>query len=175
MVAIGDRCWFAENLRTTQYATGTSIISSAYAYPDNNASFLDDFGRLYRGACVINNSQSICPSFWHIPTSADYDSLLANYPNANAVKASPDDDWQWNGTNESGLTLVPAGYANVSPTYSACSVAADNWYELGFNGLGIYFYNAPSGNRYFRVNNTEDYYSNSMNNGSFYSIRCVKD
>lgn len=171
LVAIGDRCWFAENLRTTQYATGTSIASAQYTYPDNNASFLDDFGRLY--SCSITNTQSICPSFWHIATYADYDSLIVLYPNANSVKAAPDDDWQWNGTNESGLTLVPAGRANTS---SSCS-AATGWSSVGFNGTGSYWYKTSSGGyRIFQIDNTESHSTASAENYfRFHAVRCVKD
>ena len=64
LVAIGDQCWFAENLRTEHYANGDAIpgelsnsewqntTEGAQAIYSNDASNLADYGRLYNWYAV---------------------------------------------------------------------------------------------------------------------------
>ena len=59
VVEIGDQCWFAENLRTTDYADGSAIpevtddatwsglSSGARSDYDNDASNVATYGRMY--------------------------------------------------------------------------------------------------------------------------------
>ena len=90
LVAIGDQCWFAENLRNEHYANGDPIpgelsdgdwssttdgamtvygegTSTVYSGSDDEVSNLADYGRLYNWYAV-NDSRGLCPSGWHVPT-----------------------------------------------------------------------------------------------------------
>lgn len=95
LVAIGNQCWFAENLRTSQYANGDSIpigladidwvatyfgATSIYAEGtdvivetsnSNVEENLINYGRLYNWHAV-NDSRGLCPSGWHVPTDSDW-------------------------------------------------------------------------------------------------------
>jgi len=98
IVAIGDQCWFAENLRTERYANGDSIPSqlsdsdwfstangavAVFGEDEGCESYstegdgcdpewsLDQFGRLYNWYAV-NDSRGLCPSGWHVPTDSAY-------------------------------------------------------------------------------------------------------
>lgn len=67
-VKIGDRCWFAENLRKFT-ATG----SKCYNDDENNCA---KYGRLYNWNTAVNTTvQGICPKGWHVPTDAEWAQL----------------------------------------------------------------------------------------------------
>ena len=86
LVAIGDQCWFAENLRTEHYANGDAIpgelsdgewsstTAGAQAIYNNDASNLADYGRLYNWYAV-DDARGLCPSGWHVPTDGEYMTL----------------------------------------------------------------------------------------------------
>lgn len=83
IVAIGGNIWMAENLRTTKFTDGTAIplvtgeaewaalSSSAYCWPENNASNKSTLGGLYNGYAVFE-TRGLCPTGWHIPTDAEW-------------------------------------------------------------------------------------------------------
>ena len=93
-VQIGNQCWMKENLRTTQYANGTSIAlgsststTTAYCYyPNNDQSNVPIYGYLYNWPAVMGNSstssanpsgvQGICPTGWHVPSDAEWAQLI---------------------------------------------------------------------------------------------------
>jgi len=102
VVEIGDQCWFAENLRTTEYGNGDVIpagltdsewgstasgatavygegSSSCYDYsPDNDAcdeaQSLEEYGRLYNWYAV-DDARGLCPTGWHVPTDGEWTDL----------------------------------------------------------------------------------------------------
>jgi len=89
LVAIGDQCWFAENLRNEHYANGDAIAgelneemwenadltnSGAQAIYANNSSHLATYGRLYNWYAV-DDARGLCPSGWHVPTDGEYMTL----------------------------------------------------------------------------------------------------
>ena len=102
VVFIGDQCWFAENLRTTIYASGDTIPSgfteSQWASADNEATAvygelsgtclnfspdidacdeiqsLAEYGRLYNWFAV-DDERGLCPSGWHVPTDGEWTEL----------------------------------------------------------------------------------------------------
>ena len=81
LVAIGDQCWFAENLRNEHYANGDAIPgdlsdvsgrsttngAQARLYNNDVQSNLADYGRLYNWYAV-DDARGLCPSGWHVPT-----------------------------------------------------------------------------------------------------------
>lgn len=98
IVAIGDQCWFAENLRTERYANGDSIpsqLSDSDWFSTTNGAVavfgedagcesystegdgcdpewsLNEFGRLYNWYAV-DDSRGLCPSGWHVPSDSAY-------------------------------------------------------------------------------------------------------
>lgn len=135
LVAIGDQCWFAENLRTEFYANGDAIpgelsdneweitINGAQAIYDNNPAKLADYGRLYN-AHAVDDSRGLCPSGWHVPTDGEFMTLelelgmSQGWVNATGwrgtdqgtqMKSSVTNSPSWNGTNESGFSGLSGG------------------------------------------------------------------
>lgn len=91
-VKIGSQCWMKENLRTTKYANGTTILQGTYTstsvanwyYPDEDSVNINRYGLLYnwkavtQGISSTNNPsgvQGICPQGWHVPSDAEWTQL----------------------------------------------------------------------------------------------------
>lgn len=89
-VLIGTQTWMAENLKTTKYNDGTSIVypgvdnsawenntNGAYAWYNNDETrFKAAYGALYNWYAV--NTGKLCPAGWHVPTDNDWKSLEMN-------------------------------------------------------------------------------------------------
>jgi uncharacterized protein (TIGR02145 family) len=140
VIAIGTQCWFAENLRTTVYADGTTIpanlsdsdwssttsgattvygegSSTVYEGSSDEVANLEAYGRLYNWYAV-DDSRGLCPIGWHVPTDDewfDLTNLLGGSSVAGtAMKSSPADDPSWDGTNTSGFSALPGGSRDQS-------------------------------------------------------------
>ena len=97
LVAIGDQCWFAENLRNAHYANGESIpgelpdaawstttdgarsvygegTSTCVDGPCDEVSNYAALGNLYNFYAVTDD-RGLCPTGWHVPTDAEWKTL----------------------------------------------------------------------------------------------------
>lgn len=188
LVAIGEQCWFAENLRTEHYANGDSIPSDGdwwntfegrRAILANAPSNLADYGRLYNGFAV-DDTRGLCPSGWHVPTDGEWMTLEMELgmseSEANGtgwrgtdqgtqMKSSVSDTPSWNGTNTSGFSVLAGG-------------ARRNIGDVD-GGYGGYFWstsaNEGSWYRLLHIMSSEVYrtLTNTPRNG--FSVRCLKD
>jgi len=95
-VAIGDQCWFKENLITDKFKNGDSIprvtgswgstISSWISYHSNSSyypvyDFFSTYGNLYGyvySSHTITDPRGVCPEGWMVPTRDDFISLINN-------------------------------------------------------------------------------------------------
>ena len=96
-IVFGKQCWMKENLRVTQYASGTTIAlgsssstSVAYRYNpcNNSADSVAKHGYLYNWIAVMGGAtqsssnpsgvQGICPTGWHVPSEDEWIQLV-NY------------------------------------------------------------------------------------------------
>ncbi len=97
-VQIGNQCWMRTNLRYLPQISPTTIYSPTlphyyvYGYTGNlvteakNSVNYNRYGTLYNWQAATNGAydslliptmiQGICPEGWHLPSSAEYDSLL---------------------------------------------------------------------------------------------------
>lgn len=81
-VMLGEQCWFAENLRTTQWSNGQEIPQPLYLENPGSGepACMPNFdesahGYWYNyGAC--SDSRDLCPSGFHVPTIDELESLL---------------------------------------------------------------------------------------------------
>ena len=126
-VYIGGKCWMKENLRTTKYPDGTSILYGPnnspttsttvgyYYHVDNNTNNDATYGLLYNWVAATDSAttegvQGICPTGWHIPTNSEF-SALVNYSN-NVYACS--------GTTGSAKAL--ASTANWNTNSNTCAI-----------------------------------------------------
>ena len=200
-VKIGEQVWMAENLRTRKYNDGSEIplvtnntdwdnlTSPAYAWYNNDSTtYADPYGALYNWYAVdpgSNGGKNICPTGWHVPTVDDVvilEDLLGGLEvSGGKMKEAGLDHWDspnTGATNESGLTVLGAGYRAPNGTFvsirneSSLHVAAPSDTTISVMGLtaqdaNLVFSTVPSKNANTPNSNPLEDYG--------YSIRCLKD
>ena len=123
VVQIGDQCWFDENLQTTKFSDGTAIPSPATdvlwaglstpGRAEHTSKVRTEDGLLYNWHAA-SDSKGLCPSGWHVPTEAAFDSLV-NFLGSTAGNQLRVGSPIWDGTNETGFSGLPSG-ARVGST-----------------------------------------------------------
>jgi uncharacterized protein (TIGR02145 family) len=124
-VTIGTQVWMRENLKSRHYSDGT-VINEVWSY-NNRDSLAAIYGRIYswkaamRGAASSNlipsGVQGVCPSGWHLPSSAEWSILTNRYGGEfqAGAKLKEAGTLHWDSpntgaTNESGFTALPGGF-----------------------------------------------------------------
>ncbi len=176
-VTIGDQVWMAENLKTTKYRNGDLIgtttpdtldisneTSPKYEWAvDGNESNLSTYGRLYTWY-VAADSRKLCPDSWHIPTNAEWATLI-NFLGGEdfaggRLKAGPkywapnDAGYYTSSKPRSGFNAQPASYRNFDGTFVILGFFANFWsldsvnstkawnYNMSYESFGIWKYYA---------------------------------
>lgn len=150
-VSIGGKCWMAENLR---YA------KAGVCYNGNVANCLI-YGRLY----AWSEAAAVCPSGWHLPSSAEWTQLPGLAGNISALKSSLN---YWTtvndaaiGSNNSRFSALPAGLYSGSHQ----KLGQSAWWWTSNSGV----YATLSSNVDFSVT------SGTYNASVYMSVRCIKD
>ncbi len=178
-VQVGSQCWLKENLDVgtriagNQGQTNNSVIEK-YCY-DNNPANCTAHGGLYQWDETMQYSSTegargICPSGWHVPTQAEYQSLgMAVGHDGNALKAIGQGTGGGAGTNTSGFSVLLSGsrYHDGTGTFTNLGFSATVWSSVGDNGtfaVNLELYGTDGNINLF---------NNDKNNG--FSVRCIKD
>ena len=192
LVAIGDQCWFAENLRNEHYANGDEIpgelsnsewgntTEGAQAVYNNDASNLSDYGRLYNWYAV-DDARGLCPSGWHVPTDGEFMTLEMELgmseSEANGsgwrgtdqgtqMKSSASDSPSWNGTNSSGFSGLAGGYRNSNGAFLSEGDIGYFWSASAYGANAWFRFLDGGDTEVFRFYNYQRY---------GFSVRCVRD
>ena len=215
VVQIGNQCWMKSNLRTTQYSDGTGITKGTtrdvnqklYYKPTSTSSFssyeLSQYdevtdGLYYNWTAVMNGAsstteapsgvQGICPKGWHVPSSAEWDTLVNYiiYEDSYADRLSGGCEWvkKSDGNhhpgsytaarNITGFSAVPAGYFGYDNMFYANIVPQDGsqqavfWTATQQNNSRAYNRKLFDSNSSFSIDNYD-----TKQNG--YSVRCLRD
>ena len=196
LVAIGDQCWFAENLRTEHYTNGDGIPDFLYNNewesttngarsvfgeygacedfnPDGNACdstfSLNEYGRLYNWYAV-DDSRGLCPTGWHVPTDEEWTVLTDFLGGLSVAGNEMKTTYGWyqggNGTNSSGFSGLPGGFRT---TYGAFNGAGINggWWSSSTN-------DSYAWGRYLDYSDP-DVYRDYFPPRYGFSVRCLKD
>ena len=144
-VKIGDQWWMAENLKVTHYRNGAAIplvtsdddwynlLTGARCAYDNDQSEVATYGYLYNWYAV-NDSRNIAPTGWHVPTDAEWSTLVTYLGGDNVagekMKEIGTTNWHspnTGATNESGFAALPGGYRNDIGNFYALGATAPFW------------------------------------------------
>lgn len=157
VVQIGDKCWFAENLRsdgggsipfisTLEEWTSLPPFAAAQTYYNFDESMLEEHGRLYT---YIGGSQA-CPPGWYLPDDMNAWFILEHeYADLNLVELL-NSSWSrgastqsgtkltrpdYGGTNETGLSIQHSGGVIFSYQYNSETGTSDDELTAQFAGL----------------------------------------
>ena len=204
-VQIGNQCWMRENLRTTKKPNDDPINGGFYA-PDNDEAKVATCGYLYTWDAMMNDAQSsdynpsgvqgICPEGWHVPSTVEFDALLAYLSSNDQFRCGSGNDYYpvakaladtagWSGSsntcaigndkstnNASHFSALPSGYYYVN---------GENAYSSSFGSLTSFWSTTESSQNTttsFVMNLYKDFprpYMNPEDKVFGFSVRCVKN
>jgi uncharacterized protein (TIGR02145 family) len=184
-VTIGKQVWMAENYRAISYRDNTpiakvtnntqwsSLTTGAYCwYSNDSATYSKVYGALYNWKTI--ESSKLCPTGWHVPTKAEYDTLATFLGGANLAggKMKETGTSHWNNpntgaTNSSGFTGLPGGYRNIAGV-------TDNLGSFGYYWTSTQN-SATDAFHKLLSNSAADLYDQPTNKNNGYSVRCLND
>lgn len=178
-VLIGNQCWLKENLDVGEMIQGTSnqtnnSVIEKYCY-NNNPTNCTTYGGLYQWDeamqyITTEGAKGICPAGWHIPSSAEYQTLI-NFVNneGNALKREDQGSGAGQGTNTSGFSALLAGYR----FRTGSSFGALNGYGYIWSSMEVSDTNARFLYLNFSSSNATSTVSDFKSFG--FSLRCIMD
>lgn len=187
-IKIGNQIWMSENLKTTKFQDGTPLDNTGqttnavwaaasatestkyWATVNNNSNNTAIYGLVYNQFAVIGSttgataSNNLCPSGWHVPTAAEFTTLVTTLGTNSGIKAKSTTLWgsSGNGTNLSGFNGLPPGYRYTNGDWSNFS----NYGIFWTTSSGIYLYLS--------------FYNTSFNQDTLsslygFSVRCLRN
>lgn len=195
-IQIGNQCWLRENLNVGERINGINNQTNnstieKYCYNNDDAN-CTTYGGLYQWAEAVQYSngatnttspntpfsghvRGICPEGWHIPTSAEFQTLqsfVGGRTEGNRLKATTQGTFGGVGTNTSGLCALLAGNRRGDGSFHA----------LGYYG-GAYFWSLTEFDNeiadnlclYDQYLYGYNIYPENSSKGDGFSVRCLKD
>ena len=192
-VTIGTQTWMAENLNYADSTKTPSLKGKSWCY-NNVAANCDVAGRLYTWAAAIDSVklatdaenpldcgygktcglsgkvQGICPSGWHLPSQAEWNTLFAKVGGSSTAgtKLKSQSGWYSNGNGDDalGFSALPAGYFNYGD-FSIDGVRAYFWSSTEYGSYDAY-------SMYLNYD-FDDACLYNYGKGNGFSVRCLRD
>jgi uncharacterized protein (TIGR02145 family) len=185
-VAIGDQCWFAENVRylpsvSSDEDWGNGAQAYVYGYKGtdvNEAMALPEYleyGVLYNHAAAVN--WDVCPTGWHLSTHTEFYALRTYLESNQGGKlkttgTAGGGDGLWNdpntgATNETGFSAKPGGVAQTGAFSIRMGNEAHFWTPANAPGM--------SKQSFYVRYNTGSLDMKTDHQACGKSIRCVRD
>ncbi|MEI6752521.1 MAG: fibrobacter succinogenes major paralogous domain-containing protein [Paludibacter sp.] len=181
-IKIGTQIWMAENLKTTKYKDGTSILlvtdntawgdpsTPAYCWYNNDAStYKATYGALYNWSAV--STGKLAPTGWHVPTNAEWTTLTMYLNGDDGGKLKETGTLNWTSpntgaTNETGFSALPGGSRVWTGTFNGLGTDG-NWWSSSINQgyVGLWY----------MTNDDSKVGTLGYKGRSGHSVRCVKD
>ncbi len=157
-IQIGTQTWMAQNLNYES--------TNSYCYNDS-AKYCSKYGRLYRW----NVARTACPSGWHLPTKAEFETLFTAVGSLSTAGKILKSTSGWksggNSTDDYSFSALPAGGRLNGENYDFEGI-----YALFLSSTEYSSYNAYYMSLCYYYDNA-GLYSSYKYNG--FSVRCVKD
>jgi len=182
-VIIGTQVWTIENLKTTRYRNGdpvsyvtdntewSSLTEGGYCFYNNMEGNKKTYGSLYNWYAA-NDSRNIAPEGWHVPTDAEWQSLIQTLGPLEGGKLKEAGFNHWAipnsyANNTARFRALPGGYRLSHGSFSDLSYAGYWWTSTEFDSVDFraLYHNKSSlgskGGSDFRT--------------AGFSVRCIKD
>ncbi|MFI5253299.1 MAG: FISUMP domain-containing protein [Bacteroidota bacterium] len=144
-VQIGNQCWLKKNLDVGSMIDGLQPQSDngvieKYCFRNDTANCtlyggLYDWGEAMQYG-TSEGTQGICPAGWHIPTSAEFDTLAKTVnQDSDALKAVGQGTGVGAGTNITGFTALLGGATSSYSTFYGLYIDSYFWRSTRANNL----------------------------------------
>lgn len=202
-VVIGSQTWMARNLnyRYKRDENSDDLDSMSFCY-DNDPANCNSYGRLYTWAAAMDSAgkfsknaigcgfgkacsptypvRGVCPEGWHLPTKAEFDTLLASRYDIQLVLKSTSgwndfNNRNGNGTDAYSFSAYPAGYRDFK-IYN--NTTRYNVYDQVGNYAYFWSSTEEDGEKACHMSlNNINVESNQVSDYKVkgFSVRCVKD
>jgi len=175
-VAIGGQVWMAENLN---YDVPDNTTDVCY---QNSLDGCAKYGRMYNWQTAMNNFLSssssipsevrgICPAGWHLPSDAEWTTLVnyASGENTAGKKLKSTSGWnsRGNGTDDYGFSALPGGSGNLGGSFINAGNYGIWWSATQDNTSGAWYRYMYYGDEKVSRNNSSKTYLRS--------VRCVQN
>jgi uncharacterized protein (TIGR02145 family) len=183
VVKIGDQFWMAENLKTTKYRDGTSLLNvsdsttwtnmttDAYCwYKNDSVANSNKYGALYNWYAASN--EKLCPTGWHVPTDLEW-TVLEEFLGGSSIAGGRMKTVNgWNSpntgaTNSSGFSGISSGNRREDGLFPTVGYIAIWWTSTEFSSTAAKFKHLYYNNSFLNSGN------NHKEAGS--SVRCIKN
>lgn len=191
-VKIGTQVWMVENLKVTKYRNGDTIPNlttsdewnksknenaGAYCNYDNSVANGNTYGRLYNNYAVTD-SRNLAPQGWHIPSEAEWATLISNLGSASIVGGNMKESGtsHWSSPNEgadnsTGFTALPGGQRYYDAGSKFDDIGKKGyWWTTALDPINDLF--AMSRNLNY---DSRAVSSQKVSRGYGLSVRCIKD
>lgn len=185
-VQIGNQTWMAENLNYEYKVNGSTYGNWCYR---DSLQYCAQYGRLYTWgaamdsvttgcgngptACAASSGKvrGICPAGWHLPSRAEWSTLISAVGGADSAgtKLKSTSGWYSNGndTDVYGFSALPSGIRDLGGYFGSAGNYAYFW-SSSEDGL----YDAYSMSLYYGHANAD---LHSIGKRGGLAVRCVKD
>jgi uncharacterized protein (TIGR02145 family) len=180
-VTIGTQVWTVENLNVEHYRNGdlipqvqdadkwAKLTTGGWCYYENNSENEITYGKLYNWYAV-NDPRGLAPEGWHIPTEAEWQTLIDFLGGTKIAGKKMKSTSGWNengnGTNESGFSGLPEGVCNLEGKFFGIGGGGGWWNITETNELNAWVINIGcESDAVFKG-------SGSKKNG--FSVRCLR-
>ena len=141
-------------------------------YNNDEITNKNTYGALYNWYAV--NTGKLCPIGWHVPSNADW-TTLSNYLGGMDIAGGKLKEFgliHWNSpnigaTNESGFTLLPSGYRNLSGIFIFLGDYGYWWSSTGTESNCALYRSLNY--------NTSKIYTNNLSKIGGFSVLCLRD
>lgn len=186
----GNQRWMLDNLKTKTDPHGTHLVDWMYPGEERFDPFTEptneERGLVYTWRTAmhyteIEMTQGMCPTGWHIPSQAEWDTLVTYLSGQDFTDANNDAGTQmrstryWedasNATNATGFSIIPAGFTTNYGTPHDLNTRSNIWTST-MNAFDYVYYieNMQDDPSIMRMSGTA-----SVMENSYKSIRCLED
>ncbi len=179
VISIGGQCWLQSNVRSTggfpevkDSQKWSAITTPAWCYYRNDSKYEELYGKLYNGYAM--ESGKLCPKGWHIPTDAEWSTLINNLggPNVAGIKMkSITSLWESPSVanDSSRFSVFPAGRVQPNGSFIHRGQQAGIWTST---------LSSPGGDRYIYrgfINSDSAVFVTYWPRSYGFSCRCIKN
>jgi len=184
-VTIGTQTWMVENLKTIHYRNGDpvpnvtgnaawmNLTTGAYCDYNNSSSYRDPYG-VYYNWYVVNDSRNIAPLGWHVPSYAEYNTLVSYLGGTSVaggkLKETGFDHWNspnTGATNETGFTSVGNHGRNYDGIFYPLGQYGQLWCTTDIDVTSAHAWGARYNDAVF------SHGGNNKKDG--FCVRCIRD
>ena len=173
-----------KNLRVKKFSNGDAIPTTVtttqniagetnpvyYWAPNGDQANVSNYGLLYT-SYVATDSRNVCPTGWHVPTSAEWvvlSTFLGEGVAGTKLKTTGVNYWNHDlGANTTGFSGVGAGIRFAEGSYGAFKIQGEHWSSTSYDALEnrefMFYSQFPQIDNYWRPKK------------SGLAIRCLKD